>query len=202
MTADTVLAPRPAAHEVTLVDLVDRLLGAGVVAAGDVTLSVADIDLVHVNLRALIASAGTLASGEVVPVAPVKPGRRTRPPAPSSRRAAHGPESADPRSAHARVSPQPAVRRSGHPGQRIEADPERLEKGLAQLVLTLVELLRELMERQALRRVDDGSLSDEEIDRLGETFRLLAQRMDELKEVFGLSDEDLNMNLGPLGNLL
>jgi gas vesicle protein GvpK len=84
----------------------------------------------------------------------------------------------------------------------VEADPERLEKGLAQLVLTLVELLRELMERQALRRVDDGTLSDEEIDRLGETFRLLEQRMEELKDVFGLTDDDLNMNLGPLGNLL
>ena len=58
------------------------------------------------------------------------------------------------------------------------------------------------MERQALRRVDDGTLSDEEIDRLGETFMLLEQRMGELKDVFGLTDEDLNLDLGPLGNLL
>lgn len=86
--------------------------------------------------------------------------------------------------------------------RRIDADPERLERGLAQLVLTLVELLRELMERQALRRIDDRTLTDEEIDRLGETFMLLEQRMGELKAVFGLTDEDLNMNLGPLGNLL
>lgn len=86
--------------------------------------------------------------------------------------------------------------------RRVDADPERLEKGLAQLVLTLVELLRELMERQALRRIDDGTLSDEEIDRLGETFMLLEQRMGELKEAFGLADEELNLNLGPLGNLL
>src|SRR5436853_6360030 len=86
--------------------------------------------------------------------------------------------------------------------RRVNADPERLEKGLAQLVLTLVELLRELMERQALRRVDDGTLTEEEIDRLGETFMLLEQRMDELKDVFGLEDDDLNIDLGPLGNLL
>ncbi len=85
---------------------------------------------------------------------------------------------------------------------RLEADPERLEKGLAQLVLTLVELLRQLMERQALRRIDDGTLSEEEIDRLGETFMLLEERMAELKETFGLSDDELNLNLGPLGNLL
>jgi uncharacterized protein with von Willebrand factor type A (vWA) domain len=99
--------------------------------------------------------------------------------------------------------PPPAARRRPRKDeQRIDADPEKLEKGLAQLVLTLVELLRELMERQALRRIDDGTLSEEEIDRLGETFMLLEQRMSELKDVFGLTDEDLNLDLGPLGNLL
>jgi hypothetical protein len=86
--------------------------------------------------------------------------------------------------------------------RRLNADPEGLEKGLAQLVLTLVELLRELMERQALRRIEGGTLSDEEVERLGRTFMALSERMDELKEVFGLTDEDLNLNLGPLGNLL
>ena len=85
---------------------------------------------------------------------------------------------------------------------RLNADPEGLEKGLAQLVLTMVELLRELMERQALRRIEAGTLSEEEVERLGRTFMALSERMDELKEVFGLTDEDLNLNLGPLGNLL
>jgi Gas vesicle protein K len=86
--------------------------------------------------------------------------------------------------------------------RRVNADRENLEKGLAQLVLTLVELLRQLMERQALRRIEGGTLSPEEVERLGETFMLLAQRMDELKESFGLEDEDLNLDLGPLGKLL
>ena len=86
--------------------------------------------------------------------------------------------------------------------RRVETDPERLEKGLAQLVLTLIELLRQLMERQALRRIEGGTLSDEEIERLGRTFMALAERMDELKESFGLEDDDLNLNLGPLGNLM
>lgn len=85
---------------------------------------------------------------------------------------------------------------------RINADPEGLEKGLAKLVLTLIELLRQLMERQALHRIDGGSLSDEEIERLGETFMKLQNRMEELKQIFGLEDEDLNLDLGPLGNLL
>ena len=86
--------------------------------------------------------------------------------------------------------------------RRVTADPEKVEQGLAQLVLTLIELLRQLMERQALRRMDEGSLTDEQIERLGTTFMRLAARMDELKAEFGLCDEDLNLDLGPLGSLL
>ena len=86
--------------------------------------------------------------------------------------------------------------------RRVNADRDSLEKGLAQLVMTLVELLRQLMERQALRRIEGGSLTDEEVERLGETFMLLEQRMEELKESFGLEDEDLNLDLGPLGQLM
>ena len=86
--------------------------------------------------------------------------------------------------------------------RRVNADRDNLEKGLAQLVLTLIELLRQLMERQALRRIEGGSLSPEEVERLGETFMLLEERMEELKEAFGLEDEDLNMDLGPLGQLM
>jgi hypothetical protein len=86
--------------------------------------------------------------------------------------------------------------------RRINAEPEEIEKGLAQLVLTIVELLRQLMERQALRRVQVGDLTDEEVERLGRTMMLLGDRMEELKEQFGLQDCDLNLNLGPLGNLM
>ena len=86
--------------------------------------------------------------------------------------------------------------------QRIAADPENVERGLAQLVLTVVELLRQLMERQALRRVEGGGLSEEQIERLGRTLMLLEERMEELKETFGLTDEELNLDLGPLGTLL
>jgi Gas vesicle protein K len=86
--------------------------------------------------------------------------------------------------------------------RRIGADPENLERGLAQLVLTIVELLRQIMERQALRRIDAGGLTPEQEERLGATFMELKLRMDELREQFGLDEEDLNLNLGPLGNLL
>ena len=85
---------------------------------------------------------------------------------------------------------------------RFEADPESVEKGLVQLVLTLVELLRQLMERQAVRRVEAGGLDDDEVERLGRTLMLLDDRMTELREHFGLEPEDLNLDLGPLGRLL
>jgi hypothetical protein len=85
---------------------------------------------------------------------------------------------------------------------RIELDPEDVSRGLAQLVLTVVELLRQLMERQAIRRMDGGSLTDDQIERLGTTFMRLEERMVELKQHFGLRDEDLNLDLGPLGKLL
>jgi len=85
---------------------------------------------------------------------------------------------------------------------RINADPEGVEQGLAKLVLTLIELVRQLMERQALHRMEGGSLSDDEIERLGQTFMKLDNRMEELKLAFGLEGEELNLNLGPLGDLL
>lgn len=85
---------------------------------------------------------------------------------------------------------------------RIATSPENVERGLAQLVLTIVELLRQLLERQAIRRMEAGSLSDDEVERMGETFMKLEERMEELREHFGLRPEDLNLDLGPLGRLL
>ena len=81
-------------------------------------------------------------------------------------------------------------------------DPEAAERGLAALVLTVVELLRQLMERQALRRVEDGTVTDEQAEQLGYTLMRLDERMTELREHFGLQPEDLNIDLGPLGTLL
>ncbi|MBI5050784.1 MAG: gas vesicle protein K [Nitrospirae bacterium] len=86
--------------------------------------------------------------------------------------------------------------------ERINIDPKNVEKGLAKLVLTLVELIRRLMEKQALRRIEGGSLTDKEIERIGETLMKLENKMQELKEIFGLKDEELNLKLGPLGDLM
>lgn len=85
---------------------------------------------------------------------------------------------------------------------RINIDPKNVEKGLAKLVLTLVELIRKLLEKQAMKRVEGGSLSDEEVERIGETLMKLENKMKELKEIFGVKDEELNINLGPLGDLM
>ena len=85
---------------------------------------------------------------------------------------------------------------------RINATPDNADHGLAQLVLTLIELIRKLVEKQAMRRVDGGSLTDEEIERLGETLMKLEMKMEELKKHFNFTDRDLNINLGPLGDLM
>jgi hypothetical protein len=87
-------------------------------------------------------------------------------------------------------------------GGRLNADPATVEQGLARLVLSLIELLRRLLEKQALRRIEAGSLSDDEIERMGETFLRLERKMEELKSTFGLTDGDLNLNLGPIGDLI
>jgi hypothetical protein len=87
-------------------------------------------------------------------------------------------------------------------GQRVAVDRDSVERGLGGLVLTIVELLRQLMERQALRRVDQGDLTDEQIERIGMTLMALEEQMARLREHFGLEPEDLNLDLGPLGPLL
>ena len=84
----------------------------------------------------------------------------------------------------------------------INIDQADVSKGLAKLVLTIIELLRELLERQAIRRIDSGTLTREEVNNLGTTFMKLSEKMEELKSQFGLKSEDLNIDLGPLGKLL
>ena len=191
-----------------LVDLLDRLLGAGVVAAGDVTLSVAGIDLVYLNLRALLASVGTVggASSQVRPLGPVEAtGRRSqgRPDHPPPPAALERPTRERRRRDQPDGSALGALERFARgpvpgtgAGSRFDTDPEDVQRGLARLVLTLVDLLRRLMERQAIRRVESATLDEEDVERLGRTFLLLEQRMEELKETFGLRDEDLGLGIG------
>jgi hypothetical protein len=85
--------------------------------------------------------------------------------------------------------------------RRISADPEIVENGLAKLVLSIIELVRRLLEKQALRRMDAGTLTDQEVERLGASLMKLEEKMEELKKVFGLTDDDLNLKLGPVRTL-
>ncbi|MBI2829302.1 MAG: gas vesicle protein K [Acidobacteria bacterium] len=174
-------------RQVTLLETLDRLLNKGVVVAGDVTLSVADVDLIYVGLRLLISSVETSNAKR----SSLSTERRKKPETLSA-----------PESALAGFEGELGGRLTETLPQRINADPEKVEQGLVKLVLTVVELLRRLLEKQAMRRMDADSLTPAEIERVGLTFLRLEQKMGELKTYFGLRDEDLNLNLGPLGELM
>jgi hypothetical protein len=97
---------------------------------------------------------------------------------------------------------QPRAPHNGAPGgARLELDPDRVKNGLGQLVLTLVKLLHEVLERQALRRIDAGSLTEEQIERIGLTLMAQAEEIDRLRKEFGLEEDELNLDLGPLGKV-
>lgn len=86
--------------------------------------------------------------------------------------------------------------------RRLETDSESVQRDLMKLVLTIIELVRQLMERQAIRRVDEGDLSDDQVEELGVGLMRLEEAMLQLREQFDLTAEDLNLDLGPLGTLL
>lgn len=196
----TGLAGSLPASNLSLLDLADRLLNRGVVVAGEATISVAGIDLIYLGLNLVLASVETLrgrsgGGGDEGMRGEEKPG-----PIPSST-GVHGlaplagaPHPLIPSSPHA-LTPSSAK-------PSLDLDPDHMEEGLARLVLTLVELIRQLLERQAIRRMDGGSLSEEEVERLGLALLRLQEKLYEMAAAFGLQPEDLNINLGPLGNLL
>lgn len=86
--------------------------------------------------------------------------------------------------------------------ERVDVDPEGVEQGLANLVLALVEFLRQLLERQAVRRMEGGTLTDEEVERMGLALMRLEQKVHEMARAFGLDPSELNLGLGPLGRLI
>ena len=85
--------------------------------------------------------------------------------------------------------------------ERIDCSQESIEQGLAKLVLGLIELLRQLLERQAIRRMEGGTLSDQQVEEMGLALMKLEEKIKELAKQFGLTQQDLKLNLGPLGNL-
>lgn len=179
--------------KVTLLDALDRVIDKGAYVDGELLLRVADIDLVFIGLRLIVTS--------------VSRAERLRNEG-SSKGQAYGVKMG----AQGRTSIDDfvCIRKLEEQLRDIEAsipkiidagNPEKAEQGIAKLVLTLVKLISKLLEREAVRRVDTGTLSETEIQKLGLTFKVLEKKIQEMKMVFGIKEE-LNLELGPLGNLL
>jgi Gas vesicle protein K len=178
---------------------------------GEVLLSVADIDLVYLNLGLLLSSVKSVVAAydqeEVLSWRSFSPSDDSFDVpelATSSEDAARliGTNSRSDQETLARTVPATSDERERYLTPKASIDSKSVEKGLARLVLTLIDLIRKLMEKQAIRRIDAGQLHAEEIERVGDTFLQLDERMEQLKKTFGLNDEDLNLDLGPLGDLL
>jgi hypothetical protein len=206
----------------TLLELLDRLLEKGVMVKGEILLSVADIDLVYLNLGLLLSSVKTIEQAAFSEVCSTQKTRisalevdhqedleqpqgeaRTDMVAtmPFSR------ENSQQRSANEEISASmlPPGLRDGlehYLAPKANIDPKNVEKGLAKLVLTLVDLIRKLMEKQAIRRMEADQLNFAEVEKMGHAFLVLDERIEQIKAVFGLQDEELNLDLGPLGELL
>jgi hypothetical protein len=185
-----------------LSEVLNHVLDKGVVLRGEVMLAVADIDLIRLDLGLLLtavetalrrpaqASAGSLGLGAARLGSPAGASGSTM----ESQvvESLHAP-------ADASVTPLESVAEALPP--RLNTDPENVENGLAKLVLTLIEVLRKVLEHQAVRRMEGGHLSDAEIEKLGVALLRLNDRMQEMKGIFGLTDDDLQIDLGPLGRL-
>jgi hypothetical protein len=189
-----------------LSDLLSHVLDKGVVLKGDVMLAVADIDLVRLDIGLLLSAVETA----------IRRGG-----ADDTRRLPGSSAAVEPHSSPLAMPPveaaeSPAVTSLGAPETapvaalqtvaeglppRLNTDPEKVENGLARLVLTLIEVLRKVLEHQAVRRMEGGHLTDEEVERLGVALLRLNDRMQDMKGIFGLTDDDLQIDLGPLGKL-
>ena len=187
-------------ERVELADLLSHVLDKGVVLKGEVMLAVADIDLVRLDLGLLLTAVETA----------VRRGGGPRPglfaPLPGARIPARAETAPRDQVVEALAPPPDAVSAplaavADALPARLDADPAKMENGLAKLVLTLIEVLRKVLEHQAVRRMEGGNLSAAEIERLGVALLRLNDRMQEMKGIFGLTDEDLQIDLGPLGTL-
>jgi hypothetical protein len=202
----------------SVVDLLNRLLDKGVVLDGELTISLADVELIYVGLKVLLVSASRLRAERADGASPPDPSgasvqapETASPTAPVSASVAPILEgdldfggATDGASAPTKAESSPAAPSlaSASLSPEVRIDPDRVEAGIIRLVLTVIEVLRRVMERQAVQRVEGGGLSEAQIERLGVGLMRLEEKMEELKREFELTDEDLNLDLGPLGKLL
>lgn len=172
-------------NNVTLADVLDKVLEKGAVINGDIVLRVADVDLVFLGLRLIITS---------ISRAEELSGRGFNNPS----------EKFTPEDIEYIEGLQREIRRAEQNIPRLinANNPRETEQGLAKLVLTLVELIRILMEKEAFRRVKRGRLSQVEIQKLGLSLKAVKKKIKEIQAVFGIEDDELNVDLGPIGNLI
>ena len=167
----------------TLVDALDVVIDKGAVVHGDVIIRVADLDMLAISIRVIIVSLSKLS---------VQQGKRVDEP--------HVNELGD--DVYMEKLEHQIIKAQEHINQMINADtPQQMEGGLAQLVLTLIKLIVDLVEREAIRRVDRDELTQIETQKLGLNLEAIETKIEELRLVFGLKEDDLNLNLGSLGTL-
>ncbi len=172
-------------ENVTLVDALDKVLEKGAVINGEIVIRMADVDLVFLGLRLILTS---ISKAEEV----------------SGKHFSSGQKELTDEDLRYIEKLQREIRKAENNIPRLidASTPEGAEQGLAKLVLTLVELIRRLMEKEAYRRVKKGSLSPAEIQKLGLTLKAVKKKIKEIQVIFGIEDEELNLDLGPLGNLM
>lgn len=170
---------------VTLVDALDRVLEKGAVINGEIVIRLADIDLVFLGLRLILTSISK--AEELSGTSFSSPSREPTP-----------------EELEYIKKLQREIRRAEENIPKIidAKNPKETEKGIAKLVLTLVELIRRLMEKEAFRRVRRETLSKIEIQKLGLSLKAIEKKIKEVQAIFGIEDEELNLDLGPLGNLM
>jgi len=169
----------------TLVDALDKVLEKGAVINGDIMIQVADVDLVYLGLRLILTS---------VSKAEELSGKSFSNPDKELTR-----EDIE----HIQKLQREIKRAEENIPKLIDlGSPKKTEQGLAKLVLTLVELIRKLLEKESYRRVKRGALSPVEIQKLGLSLKAIKKKIKEIQAIFGIEDEELNLDLGPLGNLM
>jgi hypothetical protein len=188
---------------VELSEVLNHILDKGVVLKGEVMLAVADIDLIKLDLGLLLSAVETamrsprVAGARSLGLAAARPQERM----PASSASTMESQVVDALDAPQNTPVTPLENVAESLPQRLNTDPDKVENGLAKLVLTLIEVLRKVLEHQAVRRMEGGHLSDAEIEKLGIALLRLNDRMQDMKGIFGLTDDDLQIDLGPLGKL-
>lgn len=170
---------------VALVDALDKVLEKGAVINGDMVLRIADVDLVYLGLRLILTSVSKAEelSGEGF-------SRENK-------------ETTIEDTKYIEMLQGEIKKAEENIHKWIDlGSPQKTEQGLAKLILTLVELIRKLMEKEAYRRVKRGGLLPAEIQKLGLSLKAVKKKIKEVQTVFGIEDEELNLDLGPLGNLM